>query len=177
MQITREISVDIKKTVENSVAGNEEFHFFVDELTSNGCMPTYAGMADEKYSFDEMDEGFFEFLSKKASEDGIFIRLVFANHEDGSESQAVFNLEYGGKSEVFVTDELDRIFEFEFADYGIMVKKDKVTFGATVEGGCGRTPHFGEFGSSKAEGEFLSVENPLNRHVVSIMEGMIVRDE
>ena len=49
MQITRKINVDIKRTVENSVAGREEFHFYVDELTQNGIMPTYAGESDEKY--------------------------------------------------------------------------------------------------------------------------------
>lgn len=49
MQVTRKIdNINVRKTVENSVAGNEEFHFFVDELTSRDYMPTYAGMADEK---------------------------------------------------------------------------------------------------------------------------------
>jgi hypothetical protein len=177
MQITREVNVNVKKTVENSVAGNEEFHFFVDELTSNDCMPTYAGIADEKYTFDEMDDGFFEFLNRKSLEDGIFIRLVFANLGKSKSDEAVFDLEYGGESEVFKTDELDKILKFEFADYGIKVRKDKVTFGATVEGGCGQTPYFAEFGSLKANEEFLSLDNPLNRRVISIMEEMIFEDE
>ena len=59
MQITRKIKIDIKKTVENSVGKNDDFHFFVDELTSENYMPTYGGMADEKYSFEEMNDEFF----------------------------------------------------------------------------------------------------------------------
>ena len=31
------------ETVENAVSGREDFHFYVDELTQNGIMPTYAG--------------------------------------------------------------------------------------------------------------------------------------
>ena len=78
MEIKKIINVDIKKTVERSVCGSDEFHFYVDELTSRNYMPTYAGKADEKYTFDEMDDGFFEFLNRKAQKDGIYIRLVYA---------------------------------------------------------------------------------------------------
>ena len=92
MEIKRNINLNIKKTVENSVCGNEEFHFYVDELTSNNYMPTYAGMADEKYAFDEMGDEFFEFLAQKADEDGIYIRLVYATASE-MDGEAVFQLE------------------------------------------------------------------------------------
>lgn len=65
MQITRKANLNVRNTVEKSVCGNDEFHFFVDELTSRDYMPTYAGMADEKYAYDEMNDEFFEFLRKK----------------------------------------------------------------------------------------------------------------
>ena len=78
MQTNQEINVNVKKTVEHSVAGNAEFHFYVDELSADNGMPTYVGKADEKYTFDEMDDAFFEFLERKSHQDGIFIRLVFA---------------------------------------------------------------------------------------------------
>lgn len=48
MEKTQKINVNVKKTVEHSVAGNSEFHFYVDELASNNSMPTYMGKADEK---------------------------------------------------------------------------------------------------------------------------------
>lgn len=172
MEIKRNCNIDIKKTVENSVAGNEEFHFYVDELTSNNYMPTYAGEADEKYSFDEMNEEFFEFLSKKAEGDGIYIRLVHAS-ADEIDGVGVFCLEYGGCKRQFRTDELDKVLVFEFADFGIKVKGSEVTLGATIEGGCGHTPYFAEFGSPKANREFMSMDNPLNQFVIKIMEGMI----
>ncbi len=172
MEIKRNCNIDIKKTVENSVAGNDEFHFYVDELTSNNYMPTYAGNADEKYSFDEMNEEFFEFLSKKAEGDGIYIRLVHAS-ADEIDGVAVFCLEYGGCKRQFRTDELDKVLVFEFADFGIKVKGSEVTLGATIEGGCGHTPYFAEFGSLKANSEFISIDNPLNQFVIKIMEGMI----
>ena len=177
MQITRKVNLNVRKTVENSVAGNDEFHFFVDELTSRDYMSTYAGMADEKYTYDEMDDAFFAFLERKAAKDGIYIRLVFAAAADSTDDEAAFNLEYAGNSETFTTDDLDAILAFEFADFGIRVKGSCVTFGCTVEGGCGQTPYFAEFGSSRGNEEYLSLENPLNRHVISIMEEMIIEDE
>ena len=172
MEIRRNINVDVKRTVENSVDGCEEFHFFVDELTSNNYMPTYIGKADEKYTFDKMDDSFFEFLSGKMNEDGIYIRLVYATGNE-SDGEAVFNLEYGGHKEEFKTSDLDNVLIFEFADFGIKVKGGEVTLGATIEGGCIRTPFFAEFGSTKGNKEFLSLENPLNKHIIKIMEGMI----
>lgn len=177
MQITRDINVDIRRTVENSVCGSDEFHFFVDELTSANRMPTYQGMADEKYAFDEMNDEFFEFLNAKAAKDGIYIRLVFANGSDENDGEAVFNLEYCDTKETFRTGELDEILVFEFADFGIRIKGSCVTFGATVDGGHGQGIYFAEFGSDKANGEYLSLDNPLNRHVIAIMENMIFIDE
>lgn len=172
MEIRKEINLSIRKTVENSVCGNGEFHFFVDELTSADYMPTYAGMADEKYAFDEMSDEFFEFLAQKANGDGIYIRLVYATASE-MDGEAVFQLEYGDAKEEYRTEDTDNVLVFEFADYGIKVKGSEVTFGATIEGGCGHTPYFAEFGSNKASEEFISLENPLNRRIMSIMEGMI----
>lgn len=172
MEIKRDINLNIKKTVENSVCGNEEFHFYVDELTSKDYMPTYAGMADEKYAFDELSDEFFEFLAQKADGDGIYIRLVYATASE-MDGEAVFQLEYGGTREEYRTEDIDDVLVFEFADYGIKVKGSEVTFGATIEGGCGHTPYFAEFGSTKANEEFISLENPLNKRILLIMEGMI----
>lgn len=176
MEITKKAKVNIKRTVENSVGKRSDFHFHVDELTSNDFMPTYAGLADGKYSFDEMDDGFFEFLNRKASEDGIYIRLVFASCES-FDNEAAFRLEYGDECEVFRTDDADNVLEFEFADFGVKVKGCEMTLGATVEGGCGQTPHFAGFGSGKGNETFLRPDNPLNRHVISIMERMIVTEK
>ena len=172
MEIKRDIDVDVKRTVENSVAGSDEFHFFVDELSSNDYMPTYVGEADEKYTFDKMDDSFFEFLSKKRDGDGIYIRLVYATGVE-SNGEAVFNLEYANSKEEFRTADLDDVLVFEFADFGIKVKGDEVSLGATIEEGCVRTPYFAEFGSQKENGKFLSLENPLNKRIIEIIGGMI----
>ena len=173
MEIRKDINLDVKRTVENSVAGNKDFHFYVDELTSDNCMPTYAGRADEKYTFDEMDEGFFEFLARKEGEDGIYIRLVFACGTETSEG-AVFQLEYGDEREEFKVEDTDDVLVFEFADFGVKVKSGEVTFGATIDGGCAQTPYFAEFGSGRAREEFIGLENPLNKRVIEIIEGMIL---
>ena len=172
MEIKRNLDLDIKKTVENSVAGKSDFHFHVDELSSGDFMPTYAGMADEKYGFEEMNDEFFEFLNRKAQEEGIYIRLVFVTACEIN-GEAVFRIEYGSKTEEFRTTDVDNILAFEFADFGIKVKGDEVTFGATVEGGCAQTPYFAEFGSKKSNEKFISPENPLNRRVIKIMEAMM----
>jgi len=68
---------------------------------------------------------------------------------------------------------VDSVCVFEFADFGVKVKGKEVTFGATIEGGCGHTPYFAEFGSPKASEEFISPDNPLNQLVIEIMKGMI----
>ena len=87
--------------------------------------------------------------------------------------EAVFHLEYGGSEREFRTSDVDNILVFEFADFGVKVKGDEVTFGATIDGGCGHTPYFAEFGSDKASEGFISVDNPLNQLVIEIMRGMI----
>lgn len=169
---TQKNNVNVKKTVEHSVAGNGEFHFYVDELASDNSMPTYVGKADEKYTFDEMDDEFFEFIERKSRQDGIFIRLVFSMSkvENG---KTVFVLEYGDEKEEFVADSTDDMLVFEFADFGIKVKDGNVTFGASVDNGCGKGVYFAEFGSDAGNRQFLSLENPLNRRVIEIMEGMV----
>ncbi len=172
MEIKRNCKINLKKTVENAVCGNGEFHFFVDELTSNNYMPTYVGKADEKYSFDKMDDEFFEYLKRKVNEDGIYIRLVNATARE-IDGEAVFELEYGGAKEKFTTTDVDDVLVFEFADFGVKVKNNEITFGATIEGGCGQTPYFAQFGSDKANRNFISLDNPLNIRVLEIMEGMI----
>ena len=172
MERSQEINVNVKKTVEHSVAGNSEFHFYVDELAADNSMPTYIGKADEKYTFDEMDEAFFEFLERKSHQYGIFIRLVFSTSEvkDGKTS---FILEYENRKENFMPENLDKVLVFEFADFGIKVRDGEVTFGASIDDGCGRGVHFAPFGSDAGNREFLSLENPLNKRVIEIMEGMI----
>lgn len=139
-------------------------------------MPTYVGMADEKYSFEEMNDEFFKFLYDKASQDGIYIRLIYASCMCSSNLNAIFELEFNGFRETFETDDFDNILEFEFADFGVKVKGDEITLGTTVEGGCHHTPYFAEFGSTKGNKEFLSLDNPLNQYIISIMEKMIFED-
>ena len=68
MEIKRENDIDVRRTVEKAVNGNCEFHFFVDELTADDYMPTYAGIADEKYSYDQMDDEFFKFMNEYLKE-------------------------------------------------------------------------------------------------------------
>ena len=177
MEIKRKININARRTVEKSVSGRDDFHFYVDELSSNDYMPTYAGMADEKYAYDEMNDEFFAFIERKIAENGVFIRLVFACGVDFEDGEAVFDLEYGLNRETFRTRELDRILEFEFADFGVKVKGSEVVFGATVNGGCGHTPYFAEFGSKKGNDVFLSLDNPLNRRIMGIMEEFVELDE
>lgn len=165
------MKIDIEKTFIKSVGGNDDFHFYLDELTDNDFMPTYRGVADEKYTFDEMDEDFFRFLQRKADSQGIYIRLIHATGEN-TPTGARFGLEYGDESEVFETSS-DDVLVFDFADYGIKIRGDEVTFGTTVFGGCGQTPFFAEFGSEGSE-EFVSADNPLNRRVVEIMKEFVV---
>lgn len=176
MSTTRKINVDLKRTVRNAVGKNEDFHFFVDELSKNDYMPTYAGMADEKYTFKEMDDAFFDFLERKSHENGIYIRLIHATATDVSDG-AVFNMEYGNTNRTIKITDTSGVLVFEFADFGIKVLDDEVTFGTTVDGGCHHTPYFAEFGSQKGNDEYLSLNNPFNLYVIQLIEEMIIKDE
>ena len=119
-----------------------------------------------------MNDEFYEFLARKAENYGIYIRLVYATASE-IDGEAVFELEYGESKEEFRTKDMDNVLVFEFADFGVKVKGMEVTFGATIEGGCGHTPYFAEFGSDRANEEFISLENPLNKRVIEIMEAML----
>lgn len=176
MKISGKININVPETVENAVSGREDFHFYVDELTSDGYMPTYAGRADEKYSFESMDDSFFEFLDEKIAENGIYIRLILATGEMTPEG-ARFTLECGKNESTFITDDVSNLLVFEFADFGIRVCRGEVTLGTTVDGGCGHTPYFAEFGSDRGNEEYLSLDNPLNRFVIEQIWKMIRTDE
>ena len=173
MRVKRKINLNVSKTVENAVNGREDFHFYVDELCPDNRMPTYEGKADEKYTFDEMDDSFFDFLDRKVGENGIYIRLIHATGRK-TDSGAVFKLECGHRERTFVIHESVDVCVFEFADFGIKVLGDEVTFGATVEDGD--VTRFEEFDSS-GEDIFLSLENPLNQLIMASMCEMIVLDE
>jgi hypothetical protein len=169
MSIVRKNNLNIRKTVEKAINNHPEFHFFVDELTSDNYMPTYAGMADEKYTFDEMDDGFFEFIERKIKENGVYLRICYLTGSQ-SDGEAVFNIEIAGRELTFRTDDLDSVQIVEMADYGIKIESDRITYGTTVEGGCSQTPYFAEFGSKRGNETYLSEENPLNRFIIALID-------
>ena len=70
------MKINVRKTIENTVIVPDEFPFYVEELSASDEMPTLLGLADEKYTFDEMDDEFFDFVSRKINENGIYIRLI-----------------------------------------------------------------------------------------------------
>lgn len=168
MEIKRENDIDVRRTVEKAVNGNCEFHFFVDELSANDCMPTYAGLADEKYAFDEMDDGFFDFINRKIHENGVYLRICYLTGEEIS-GEAIFVVETAGNSTTFRTNDLEEVCVVEMADYGVKITPDEIIFGATVDGGCCHTPYFAEFGSSRCNEKFMSPENPLNKYVIGLI--------
>ena len=59
------MNVNLKQLIIKSVSGSDDIHFYADELCENNYMPTCAGQADEKYSFDKINDEFFKFFDKK----------------------------------------------------------------------------------------------------------------
>lgn len=161
--------INIKKTVEQSISGRKDFHFYVDELSPDNTLPTYDGQAEEKYSYSELDDDFFEFLERKSNENGIFIRLVLSIAVK-KDNQTIFKLMHGECEEEFQMEHLNGKELFEFADYGVKIHKGDVTFGVSIDRGDNHRFTFEEIESG---GGNLSQDNPLNRHVVEIMEGMV----
>ncbi len=164
--------INLRETVERAISNHPEFHFFVDELTADDYMPTYAGIADEKYTYDRRDEEFFKFIERKIDADGIYLRICYLTGDE-IDGEAIFTIEIGAEEKVFKTNDLDSVQVVELADYGIKIKGDEVTFGTTVEGGCGQTPYFAEFGSDKGNETYLSEENPLNKFIIELMKDFL----
>lgn len=172
MEIARENNLNVRKAVEKVINNHPEFHFFVDELSANNFMPTYAGQADEKYSFDEMDEGFFDFVERKINENGIYLRICYLTGEEIA-GEAIFVVETAGKTTTFKTNDLDGVCVVEMADYGVKITPDEIILGATIDGGCCHTPYFAEFGSKRCNEKFMSLDNPLNRYVIGLMDDFL----
>lgn len=168
MEIRRENNINVRKAVEKAINNHQEFHFFVDELSANNSMPTYAGIADEKYTYDEMDDGFFGFIERKIHENGLYLRICYLAGEEIS-SEAIFVIEMPDKTITFKTNDLDNVQVVEMADYGIKITPQEIVLGATIDGGCGQTPYFAEFGSKKCNETFMSLENPLNKFIISLI--------
>ena len=170
MDIIQKNNLNIEKIFKQSVCESKDFHLFADELDINGSMPTFTGLRDEIYSFDEMNNEFFEFLNRKADENGIYIRLVYASQIEFNDYEAVFQLEYSNKKEIFKTNDISSVEDVEFSDYGIKIWKNEITIGTTVEGDFNQTPYFSTFTGKDV---FLSLDNPLNKRVIEIIEEIL----
>ena len=164
--------INVKETVKKAVNNHPDFHFFVDELTADDYMPTYAGIADEKYAYEKMDDEFFKFIERKIESDGLYLRICYLTSET-LDSEAIFTIEIGPDEKIFRTDDLDSVQVVEMADYGIKIKGDEITLGTTVDGGCCHTPYFAEFGSKKGNETYLSLDNPLNNFVIKLMKDFL----
>lgn len=168
MEIRRENNVNVRKAVEKAINNHPEFHFFVDELSADNLMPTYAGLADEKYTYDEMDDGFFDFINRKIHENGVYLRICYLTGEETG-SKATFVIEVAGDEVSFTTNDLDKVQVVEMADYGIKITPGEIILGATIDDGCGQTPYFAEFGSKDCNEVFMSLDNPLNRYIIVLI--------
>ncbi|WP_407374845.1 hypothetical protein [Methanobrevibacter sp.] len=168
MVIRRDNNVNLERVVKKAVNNNPEFHFYVDELTANNYMPTYAGMADEKYTFNEMDEGFFSFLNRKISENGVYLRICYLTGEI-VDHEAIFNIDLAGRELAYKTNDFDNLIVVDMSDYGIKITSDEIVLGTTIDGGCGHTPYFAEFGSSRGNESYLSCDNPLNKFLINLI--------
>lgn len=141
------MKINVRKTIENSVTVCDEFPFYIEELNASDEMPTLMGLADEKYTFSKMDDEFFDFVSRKISENGIYIRLIHIIEKTSDDSHITLEIETGlGKS--IIKTHFDNL--SEVTDIGIKIHGDDVTVGTTK---FSKRPHFEKID----ENEFLSM--------------------
>lgn len=124
----RNMKINIRKTIENTVTVPDEFPFYVEELTSSDVMPTLLGLADEKYTYSEMDDEFFDFLSRKINENGIYIRLIHLIVKEIDTNYLTLEIERGPIKTTIKTDVRDLD---EVTDIGIKVQGDDICVGTT----------------------------------------------
>ena len=141
------MKINLRKTIENTVTVCDEFPFYVEELNASGEMPTLLGLADEKYSFSEMDDEFFEFVSRKADENGIYIRLIHIIEKSYDDSHITLEIETGLEKTTIKTQFTNLN---EVTDIGIKIQKNDITVGTTS---FSKRPHFEKID----ENEFLSM--------------------
>lgn len=135
--------INVRKTIENTVTCADEFPFYIEELSANDEMPTLLGIADEKYGFNEMDDDFFEFVSRKINENGVYIRLIHIVEKSCQSNTVTFEIETGLSKTTIKTD-----FEApeEVTDIGIKIHCDEVTVGTTS---YFEIPHFESIDKNK----------------------------
>ena len=140
------MEINVRKTIENTVTVKDELPFYIDELSANDEMPTYMGMADEKYTFSEMDDDFFDFVNQKINDNGIYIRLVHIIETSIKSDCVTLNVEAGSlKKTITVEEEISS----QVIDYGIKVKGNEILLGRSV---FDKRPHF----SKIDENDFLA---------------------
>ena len=130
------MQINIRKTIETTVNVPDEFPFYVEELDASGEMPTLLGLADEKYSFDGMDDEFFDFVAKKVNQDGIYVRLIHIVEKSCTGNTVTFEVETGLSKTVIALSDPDL---GEVSDIGIRIHGNQVTLGTTV---FNPRPHF-----------------------------------
>ena len=130
------MKINVRKTIEKSVIVPDEFPFYVEELSASDEMLTLLGLADEKYSFDEMDDAFFDFVSRKINENGIYVRLIHLIEKNSENKFITFEIESGSTKTTIKMPEstLD-----EVTDIGIKIHGDDITIGKTS---YFKKPHF-----------------------------------
>ncbi|WP_407381018.1 hypothetical protein [Methanobrevibacter sp.] len=140
------MKINVRKTIENTVTVADEFPFYVEELSADDEMPTLLGLADEKYTFSEMDDDFFEFVSRKINEHGVYIRLIHISEKCCENGIITFEIESGFQKTIIKTqcEAPD-----EVTDIGIKIHGDEIVIGTTS---YLKRPHF----ESIDENEFLS---------------------
>lgn len=140
------MEINVRKTIENTVTIKDELPFYIDELSANDEMPTYMGMADEKYTFSEMDDDFFDFVNQKINGNGIYIRLVHIIETSIKSDCVTLNVEAGSLVKTITVEEE---ISSQVIDYGIKVKGNEVLLGRSV---FDQRPHF----SKIDENDFLA---------------------
>ena len=141
------MKINVRKTIENTVTVCDEFPFYVEELNESDEMPTLLGLADEKYSFSEMDDEFFDFVSRKINENWIYVRLIHIIEKSADKSHVTFEIETGLEKTTIKTNfnSLN-----EVTDIGIKIHGSDITVGTTK---FSKRPHFEKID----ENEFLSM--------------------
>ena len=140
------MEINVRKTIENTVTVKDELPFYIDELSANDEMPTYMGMADEKYAFSEMDDDFFDFVNQKINDNGIYIRLVHIIETSIKSDRVTLNVEAGSLVKTITVEEE---ISSQVIDYGIKVKGNEILLGRSV---FDQRPHF----SKIDENDFLA---------------------
>ena len=201
--------IDIKKTIEKAATAGYlgEKHFYCTVIEEGGMTHTVPEILGDRYKSIELDNLYFDIISKALDHDGIYISLAYSSLSiqisprycdeiceyteyefdfDEIDVEDLYLMEYG-----LITSKEAKIFKIyaeegisghdQTEDVGIMINiidgEYKAYFALRSTDLCMSSFRILPFSNNYPKEHPLSFKNPINRMLIEMMDNVIVKKE